>query len=128
MVINKEFNDRYDVNELIRRIFEAGLVTKWHHDIRRVYEKPTPSIGSPYVRFEQLSGAFVFLLLSGWSLAILTFMGELIVQWRVRDPKAARVWTYLAQFFDGKRHYFTDLPRKLRKSRRHKKRSRKVEK
>lgn len=116
MVITSKFNRRYNINQHIQRIFEAGLISKWHSDHKRNHVARVIDFGSPSIHIEQLHAPIVFMLFCGWTLSILSFISEKIIERKLRAENSSRIWIYFEQFFDGKRHYFTNLPERLSKS------------
>lgn len=117
MVINREFNRPHNINTLIQRILEAGLFTKWHSKHKRVFGDRSVDFGAPSIHIEQLLAPICFMLVAGWILSIATFISERIVERKLRARNASRIWVYLEHFFDGKRHYLTNLPERLSNSR-----------
>lgn len=117
MIIDAQVNHRHNINQHIRRILESGFITKWHSDHRRNHVDRTIDFGSSSIHIEQLHAPIVFILFCGWILSILTFISEIITERKLRDGNSSRIWIYFEQFFDGKRHYFTNLPERLSKSR-----------
>lgn len=117
LALNSEFNHRHKLEEIIQRIFESGLIQKWSAPYQQKHIVRSVDFGSPSVRFEQLELAFYLVLPLGWSIAISAFLAELFIDRKLREGNAARIWMYLEQFFDGKRHYFINLPEKLQRSR-----------
>lgn len=113
MLINQEFNHAHNIDEIIRRVFESGLFVKWHSDHRRIKTTSSIEFGSPSVTVEQISAAFVFIILGGWTLATLTFIAEHIIFRNYRREGASCIWMYLERFFDGQRHYMKNLPERL---------------
>lgn len=98
---------------MIRRVFEAGLFWKWHADSeRRKKFEPLKHIPMA-LTFEHFSAGFVFVLLIGWSLACLAFVSEHIIRLKIQERNGKGIWIRLEYFFDGKRHYFLNLPDKM---------------
>lgn len=117
MIIDREFNRRHNVNQLIQRIAESGLFSKWYSEHKRNWFDPSVDLGTLNVRIEQIVGPVVFDLSAGWILGLLCFIAENIIHRKLRDNNASRIWTKLGHFFDGERHYLTNLPERLQASR-----------
>lgn len=117
MLINKHFNRQHNIDTIIRHLLEAGLLNGWHSVHKRPKTNPLIEFGSKRVTNEQISAAWVFMILSGWFLATSTFIAERIIYRKRREESASRMWVYLERFFDGKRHYFKHLPERLERSR-----------
>lgn len=117
MLINADFNQRHNIDGIIRHILEAGLFTGWNSVQKRPKISPLVEFGSQRVTNEQISAAWVFMIACGWFLAISTFFAERIISRKRGQENASRIWVYLERFFDGKRHYFKNLPERLEQSR-----------
>lgn len=118
MIIDREFNRRHNINQLIQRIVESGLFSKWYSEHTRNWFDPSVNLGTLNVRVEQIVGPVVFDLAFGWILGLLCLIAENIIHSKLRDNNnASRIWTHLEHFFDGKRHYFKNLPECLQASR-----------
>lgn len=113
LLISQQINRTNDINHVIRRVFEAGLFWKWHADSeRRKKFEPLKHIPMA-LTFEHFSAGFVFVLLIGWSLACLAFVSEHIIRLKIQERNGKGIWIRLEYFFDGKRHYFLNLPDKM---------------
>lgn len=114
MIIDRNFEHRHNINKIIQRTFEAGLFKKWHSSQQRIIFDRSPQRETIRLSVEQISIAFILVLSIGNSLATMSFIVEIFIG---RKWRAAPIWVFLEQFFDGKRHYLINLPDRLMKSR-----------
>lgn len=114
MIIDRNFEHRHNINKIIQRTFEAGLFKKWHSSQQRIIFDRSPQRETIRLSVEQISIAFILVLSIGNSLATMSFIVEIFIG---RKWRAAPIWVFLEQFFDGKRHYLINLPNRLIKSR-----------
>lgn len=117
MLINRHFERRYNINGIIRRIIEAGLFEKWRSSRKRHHFNQASERSTLSLSFEQMALAFKFILCSGLFISTLTFLCEIVIARKMCERNPARIWVHLERFFDGKRHYLTNLPERLAKSR-----------
>lgn len=117
MIIHRKFEHRHNINQIIQRIFEAGLFEKWQSNQQRVIFERSPERETIRLSVEQASIAFFLVLPIGYSLAITTFIAEIFIGEKLRGGSAAAIWVYLEKFFDGKRYYLINLPDRLMRSR-----------
>lgn len=117
LLVSQQFNRTYDINHVIRRIFEADMLSKWYEDSRRreIFE-PTEHIPIE-LTFEQFAPGIVFGLLIGLTLSFLAFVCEHIIRLKLSENNGNGIWIYLEHFFDGKRHYLQNLPERIQASR-----------
>lgn len=114
LYMQKDFYLKKQVDNIIRKIFDAGLVEKWLQDsCIEKYESryyPPDQLSVAYI-----GAALVFFLGVGSLFSISTFIAEKLVSWKMKQPARHKIWIYLEQFFDGKRHYFKNLPERLQR-------------
>lgn len=105
------------IDTVIRRLLEFGIIRKLKVDIQRmkkvhgeIAEDAVPST----LRFEHVYCVFVTTYGIGISFSILIWLFELFVDKRLRSPRAHRFWYFIERCIDGQRHYFKNLPERLR--------------
>lgn len=93
-----------DINRMIRILFEAGILSKWKNNSPKVKQR-MPTDQPLQMTMENLLMPLIFILGIGLPLALLIFLGELIVSRKMKQPSISPVWFLLNQMFDPDRKY-----------------------
>lgn len=115
LLMRKDFPFKSRVNEIIRNAFEGGLFVKWSRESKRQRERVIQHERFLAISLQVSFGPFLFFCGCGSILATLALLSEYIIFKKMSQKNRSRIWVYLEQFFDGKRHYLTNLPEKLMK-------------
>lgn len=112
LLINKSFELKSKINQIIRHAFEGGLFVKWDRKIH--IKKDEINIEGVYaISMREFSPLFVFLTGVGNLLALLSFFAERFTFQKMKQRTASPIWKLLARFCDGKRYYLKNLTDKL---------------
>lgn len=103
------------IDTVIKRFLEFGIIQKIILDFRSMEEKDKIAEDVPIeLRFEHVDGFFIFIYGIGMAISALIWLFELLVNMKSRNKKAHRTWHFIERCIDGRRHYFKNLPEKLR--------------
>lgn len=108
LLIRKNSRSKADINRIIRRLFEAGILDKWKRDCQREKNEIFPIIPLE-MQLEHLYLGLIFVLGIGSCLSIITFIAELITSAKINQEHSHRFWSYLEQFLSAQRYYFNNL-------------------
>lgn len=100
------------VDEIIRRLFEAGILQKWNNKCQRkppIEWKNEPPLQMKMEHVNLLSFTLGFGLLS----STIAFILELIIHNRITRKTKSKIWIQLEKCVDGKRHYFLNWSESL---------------
>lgn len=108
------------MNAIARQLLEAGYFVKWkdHAQIERQIEPPyTIPLHLPV---SHISGGLICVFLPGCLASLLLLVLEKLTHMKMKRRKrnTRRIWIYLEQVVDGRRHYFKNVPERLQKRRR----------
>lgn len=102
----KKFEFLPQIDDIVRRLIEAGLFHKWQRDsnMYRIDElqKDDPNIILTVVHI----GGAVVSLLCGLSLAIMVLMVECVAYRKTTHNECCEYWFLVSKFVDGRRFYF----------------------
>lgn len=112
LLMRKDFPLRKRIDEIIRNAFESGLFEKWDQD-SSIKARQDPFEAGTALTLEQYAVFLVIVYIIGCILSTLSLIAEFIVERNVGQDRRFRIWIYLQYLFDGKRHYWNDLPDKL---------------
>lgn len=104
MLMRTNFEFNANINQIIRRAIEAGLLEKWHADSKITYKYHKGNDGVKPLSIEHVGvGWFVILIGSIWS-----FLFALIEKFIRKKTLAGGncFWLLAEKVFDGDRHYF----------------------
>lgn len=97
------------IDDIINRIFESGLPTKWFSDYKHKTDSRVSHQLPNRLRVDQLAFAMCFLYLPFICGSCLTLCLEKITFQYQNKPKSHWIWKYMEQFCDGQRHYLLNL-------------------
>lgn len=111
--INKNLQFKSKIDEITKKLFEAGLFAMWTKDsqLKRKYE--TPYEAPLEMQVIHLCFPLIFVISLGSALGILTFIAESLVHRQINQHNRHRIWAHLEKIFNGHRYYFKEWPRKL---------------
>lgn len=115
LYIRKDFRLKADMNAIIHQLLESGFFVKWKSN-SQIEEKHESSDLEPVsLTIEHISTALIFLIGCGSVLSTSAFAAENIIYWKMKKRRKDRhrIWIYVEQFFDGRRHYFKNVPERL---------------
>lgn len=99
--------NRTEWNNLIQRIFESGLITKWANSA--IASAKTCKGNDPtkegIVTSDQSMGMFVFMA-CGYILAAIAAILEQIIHYKVKQENHHRYWDLADKLIDARRHMF----------------------
>lgn len=101
---NSELKSRID--NIIQRLFEAGLFYKWAQNSHRTKKFETSYVATFQVNLEHLYMPLVLVFLVGPFITVSTFLIELITFRKLRQHNRSQIWVYISEQLDGNRHYF----------------------
>lgn len=116
LIIRTDFALRQKIDDIIRNAFEGGLFVKWNRDSQRKKKRIDPFEPEYALTLEQYAVFLVVIYSIGCILAIFSFLFEVIIQQKMKQSNRTHIWIYFEQFFDGNRHYLTNLSQKLIKN------------
>lgn len=103
------FENKSEVNKIIRYLTEGGFFIKWHRENIRRRISENPFTDSQFITMDQL-WFWVVIVGIGWFLSILTFYLEILVHKKLRDENGQQwLWINLEHVCDGYRHRFRNL-------------------
>lgn len=108
LLLNKRFNQRLEVNKITRRLFEAGILTKWIQNAQRKRKREIEYIPPLEMTLLHLYYPLIFAIFLGSAISIVTFAVERIISKKMKQSEKHWIWPYFEQFFDGHRYYFND--------------------
>lgn len=91
------------INELVRRASEAGLISKWAKDYYQQKVKIKKDSKVTAIHLEHFLGIFI-ICGSILSLAVLIAIIEPIVYNKARDKNGHYLWKKISEIIDGQRH------------------------
>lgn len=99
-----------DINRMIQKASEGGLIGKWEYDISTRYQWETDHIkGTRKLSFEHIFLAIV-VYISFVCFATGAFISEVIIYHFSKRPNACRFWTIASTLIDGDRYFCLDKP------------------
>lgn len=97
---------RPEVDEIFGRIIEAGFVQKWRGT--KAYRRRIKQIRELKVLSISETGSAFMVVAIGWTVALLTFMAELISKRKMKRADCHPFWRFMAKTVDGRRFYFVE--------------------
>lgn len=116
LFMQKNFPLKSKVDEVIRNTFEGGLFQKWDRDSQRKKELLRPYEPKLELSMREYSFLFYVIFNVGVLLSTLSLICEIITYRKINQSARLSVWKYLGHFFDGNRHYFKNIPEKLKQN------------
>lgn len=116
LLIRKGFHLKSRIDQIVRRLFEAGIFEKWAQDCKRRRKYEIPYIAPIEMQLIHIYFPLIFLMLLAPMVSISTFIAELITANQMKKENNFRIWEYFEQFFSGHRYYFLDWPRRLQEN------------
>lgn len=118
---NNDLNSK--INDIISKLFEAGLLRKWLKDSRKKVERLPQKGHSHQLEMERFLFSIYLIYLPCILTSCLTFCFEHLVNWNMSKSERHWIWTYCDQCCDGHRHYLQNLaeiwqPNEIRKQKR----------
>lgn len=102
----KKYNFLSQINAVIRRCIEAGLIQKWQRD-SKLYATDSKQIDDRRVILTVAHiGGGLCLLCCGLSVALLTLTAECVAYRKMKQENCHIFWLLLSQCVDGRRFYF----------------------
>lgn len=95
------------VDDIIRRCFESGLILKWRKDETRQNNKLNSKRTEHrmILTVDHIGGALITLF-CGLSMAMLVFAAECVAYRKIKQRNCCRFWFYLSKVLDGRRFDF----------------------
>ena len=109
LLTRKGFALTEEIDKIIRNAFEGGLFVKWDRDNQRRKERKISFTPKLTLTLQEMAVLFVFILMCGWILSISIFLNERFIHEKMQQTNPSRIWTFLEQMVDGRRHYFKNL-------------------
>lgn len=104
------------IDEITQNAFEAGLLDKWKRESQRKKKREDSNfVSEPGLRLSNV-GAIFFICGGGYTVAIMAFVCETLIHYKMQQNGRLWFWHYLEHLVDGHRHYFRSLPERLMKS------------
>lgn len=113
--INKNLQFKSKIDEITKKLFEAGFFAKWTKDSQRKRKHEMPYAVPLEMQVIHLYFPLIFVISIGSVLGILTFIGESLVYRQINQHNRHRIWTILEKILDGHRYCFNEWPKKLEK-------------
>lgn len=103
------------IDTVIKRFLEFGIVQKLLMNFHSMKETDGIADDVPLeLRFEHVVGIFTCFYGIGMSISFLIWLFELLVNKMSRNDRSHHCWRFIERCIDGQRHYFKNLPDKLR--------------
>lgn len=93
LLLKKNTKMEMRINKIIRRTFEAGLFVKWGRDYKYKHEEEL-LVPTGQMTMSNALTAVVFGLGVGLPIALLVFLFELIVAFKIKQPNPSKFWLY----------------------------------
>ncbi len=111
MLTKKYFHLLPQMNSIIRRVLEFGLLEKWAKDnsaatlkLIQNSEIGNEDDGLVVLTVGHITGALIIMFL-GYSLALCAFVGEIIVAKKILSSTHRSVWSFWDKVFDTKQYF-----------------------
>lgn len=108
--VNK--NQKLIIDNIIRRLFESGIIQKWKVYSQRRKDREIDKVVPFELKLEHIY-AILFFFFLGAIVTIFVWIFELFIDKKVRDEPNNRLWLCIERSLDGKRHYFMNLQAKF---------------
>lgn len=116
LMLRKDIQLKLRIDGIIQKAFESGLFVKWDSDSKRkqkrLHELNSEPNSEPRLPLKNF-GSIWFICGTGYMFAIVAFIGEILIQYKMKQKHRYWFWIYLKRFVDGHRHYFRSIPEKL---------------
>lgn len=106
LAMHRKYEFLPQINVVVRRIVEAGLIAKWHRDFSKYWNDAKRIDDHRVILTIDHIGGGLFALLFGIGIASLVLIVECITFRKTEQIDCHPFWLFLSKVVDGRRFYF----------------------